>query len=301
MNKENKVVNMQEYIWKDSDECMDNEAGEEICFDDVVNLEDIVIREETLKLYNGEKAITLIAESEAEPKRKHVLKHEFVGAACSEYIFSKLARAVDARVPICKLLYVGNNCEDERIKTKFVAGIEMLSQPKQYNSQADHDKVINSDNIWQYYCLSDLLDGPLNVELVYSKRHLYQINGAPNFGLQERELCFIDQEKYPLGNYALRLQGIRNICCNKVNDLEQTIYSRQKATINAMKDDLGDDAWQLKGYYQTMESFVEISDEYIMDMLNNLVVIYPDFMREYFEEYIGRVKVACEMLVNDLY
>lgn len=259
------------------------------CIDDILNMSEYIIEEMKIGLKDDEKGVVLIAANKAGMGKKYVLKHEKVTSACNIYVFTKLCQAIDVSVPECKLFYVPNDIVDERLDTGFVAGIELLDE---YNSKVDETE--NSEVIMRYHCINDLFNNPALLVLAESNNRLYMIGNTPDFDLKEDQLCMIDEKRFHTKNYAKRLQSIRKFHLNKLNGLEKFVLEKMKHIIQMMKAELKEEDWMLEGYYATMDNFAQIPEEYINDILNNLTVIYPDFLAEYYEGYIYRIKSVCE-------
>ena len=274
-------------------------------FKDVLNAEEYFFSNEIGDIEEGDSGELLIATNKDNIRKKYLVKHYHVDCACNEYVSSKLAKAVNANYPECKLFDLSECKDSEHFKTEYVVGIEWLDELKCY--APEKDIVTNPEDYYKYMCLAALFGDFDGFEAMCSNGKLYKIDNACGFGASLFTLANISRKKV--------MPAIRSIMAGQDEELiyEKLLGEIKEESLRIVENSIASLPRQLKLelelvgknggtkgeeiYKQTLYDFTQIQQDYIDEILDNLTAIYPEFMREHYQKYIDGAKHACIIFI----
>ena len=103
----------------------ENQNKKPLVSTDVLNADDFTF--EPFKQKHGDSGDLLIAVCKNDESEKYIVKHAFCDCAANEYVYSKMAQAMDFKTPEVKLFRLTDPLDDTLFKTEYVVGIKYLN------------------------------------------------------------------------------------------------------------------------------------------------------------------------------
>jgi len=242
----------------------------------------------------GDSGPLLIGKHKINRSERYLVKHACCDCACNEFVYTKIAQAMNYKMPDVVLLRVPPEEKRRCFGTEYIIGAKYLN-------------IINDAPAF-----STIKERALNWREYFSFRALYALTGeGDSFETPLADDGFIYRvdttDAFPTDEFILSQAGI-NIEVNGRNNKEFWESKLLNMDINNhwQKDNL---AWWLNQLAQThgkecIAPFLEplariqdISTEYVDGFLHTLCYFYPDFIGVFFKKYISALqKFAGEYL-----
>lgn len=272
---------------------------------DILNAANYNFSTDIGNIKTGDSGDLLIATHKTYLNEKYLVKHYCVDCACNEYVASKLGQAVQANYPECKLFDVSEQ-PPTCFRTDYAVGIEWLEDMHDYDPGTDAAE--NADDFYKFLCLQQLFAEYDGFEVAYSRGKIYKIDNASGFALTQNffspvkiEVMSIlkDIPKHiydDLGYKDLEYEARRQFFAFGKHDVK-SIQRQISYGLKCANEDTNLNHEKI--YKQTLFRFMMISQDYIEDMIDNLAVVYPEYICEHYRECIDNMKEACEIVWSE--
>ncbi|MDK2932957.1 MAG: hypothetical protein PWP27_767 [Clostridiales bacterium] len=214
---------------------------------------------------------------------------EFLNYEISSY--SKLSNAMGIKVPYVKLFSISPEEKRPYFNTEYIAGIEYLDI---INENIDFNFILENDVAnWQdffkfkaLYCMFNERD---SFEIVLtSENFIYKIDNTASFDISNFTIdpLGIDME---INDINIKL----HIAQQLFNQLKHTKDNKSSFDFDYYLQKFVEKyGRQYASYFlQPLSDIQNVSNDYIDSFLNNLCYIYPDFLGDFYKQYIDIIKI----------
>jgi hypothetical protein len=242
----------------------------------------------------GDSGQLLLAKYKGDRKQQYLIKHAYCDCAANEFVYTKLAQAMDIKMPDAALFRLSEGEKRRYFETEYIFGTMYLSIKDESPS---YDTIRREATNWydyfRYLALFDMfLEADSFEVLLANDGFIYRIDTS---------------DAFIINDYFLSQAGI-NVEANGINPMEFVkkkmlsfdYYDHKKVSnfddsFEKLKNKYGDDCVQ--PYFEAFSRIQNISNEYIDSFLNTLCYFYPDFIGDYFKLFIAAVqRISSEFL-----
>ena len=250
---------------------------------DVLNREDFTFSSLTTKESEGDSGNLLLAKNKINKKEKYLIKHAYCDCAANEFIYTKLAQAMNVKMPDAKLFQISTNEKRNYFKTEYILGCSYLDLE---NSRPTYDIIrnyaINWEDFFRFRAMEWMFLESDGIEIVLAKDdYIYRVDTTASFTLSEMMFAQAGINEM-IGNYIPKdhiREQILSIPFDKCwNNIDFELYLTQD--VNKYGNEC--EKYYLEPFFRVQE----ISDEYIDDIINTLCYFYPDFIGDYYKLFI---------------
>lgn len=249
---------------------------------DVVETKDFVFSTFQPHESEGDSGALLIAKKKLDRNYRYVVKHEYTDCAANEYVYTKLAQAIDMKMPEAVLFRLSEGEKRKYWKTEYIIGSRYL--PNATVPSREEIKVVakNPDDLYRFFAMERLCCEADGIEYLLSEDgYLYRIDTTASFILGDP--FFFDA--------GVNMEFYGQPPKKRVMDYVSQIDYEAHLSVESFEKDLkyhveryGNECKEI--YLDTHRRIQEISTEYIDEFLNTLCYFYPDFIGDYFKSYI---------------
>lgn len=265
----------------------ENQGKPAITSSDVVQTADFVFSQALERV--GDSGKLLLAKRKTDRKEQYLVKHAYTDCACNEFVYTKLAKAMEYCMPDAVLFQLSPGEKRPYFETEYIIGERYLNV---LDPSPSYEKVRNCAKNWKQFFAFNGLYGMTGegdgVEIVLADDdYIYRVDTT---------------DAFPLSNHQLDTAGI-DIEIGGHNLYAETKKLLLEADFSNVLDAFRCD-WLLtrcdnldiesRSYF--LEPFARIQDirrDYIDDFLNTLCYFYPDFIGDYFKLYISALQSQC--------
>lgn len=248
----------------------------------------------------GDSGNLLLSYNKNNRSEKYIVKHYFSDCACNEFVYSKLANAMGIKVPYVKLFSISPGEKRRYFHTEYIAGIEYLNIVKEFVNFdfIRNNEVSNWQDFFKYKALYNLLAELDSFEVVLTAdNYIYKIDNTASFRISYYSIdtLGIDVDFEGLNIKAKTAEQIlKQLQMYKENpSLFNFDYDYELISERYGKE-------YLKYYLQPFYDIQDIKKDYIDSFLNTLCYIYPDFLGEYYRQYIDIIKLRAKEYLNSI-
>jgi hypothetical protein len=263
--------------------------------EDVLNTTDFIFFKARSKP-EGDSGTLFLAKRKTNPDERYLIKHEFADCAVDEYVYAKLCNAMNIRTPQVKLFNIPPEEKRHHFKTEYVMGAVYYDIVSDNPSLAEMRQAPN----WHDYFRCRALEGMFNesdgIEFILAKdSYLYRVDTTDAFPLSPHVLSLAGVDIDFDGAGITAKETIRQQLLN--DDFEQHWHSDTLCEgYQSLCARYGADAQHFLDPFTQIQT---IPSTYIDDFLTTLCYFYPDFIGEYFKNYITAIqKFSKDFLQN---
>lgn len=259
--------------------------------DDVLQIKDYHFKKNLFSRI-GDSGELLFAVNNHNKSEKYIVKHEYIDCACNEFMYSKLGKLLGGNFATVKFFDTLTPPLNTIFTTEDVVGIEYLELESENIKFNDiKDKCKNPEDYFRFLAISKLFFDDDSYEIVLDKKgYIYKIDNSATFCISNYTL----QSVYIDFNFNNEINGI-NMNINieeftKKEFIKKLEYYKSQNYIN-YEDTLS----YVKTNYDTkfekyfLEPFYKICNldlNNLDDIINTLCYFYPDYVGDYYKEYI---------------
>lgn len=255
---------------------------------DILNTKDFIFSKKTGIERIGDSGELLLAYKKEDKTEKYILKHEYTDCACNEFVYSKLARAMDIKVPEVKLFTIDDEEKRKYFKTEYICGIEFLNIVKK--EEIDLNFIIKSDvhnwkDYFAYISLYSMFDECDSFEVVLTENnYIYKIDNSASFSINNFLTDFLGI------NYEFEGININLLMEQKLGDIIKNFKYNKYFSDEIISNISNCGKEYFKYYLEPLEKIQEVKKDYVDDFLNVLCYIYPDSLGEFYKQYIDIIQ-----------
>ncbi len=237
----------------------------------------------------GESGPLFIAKQKENRCQRYLIKHYYADSAANEFVYTKLAQAMDLKMPNAVLFHISEGEKRKYWHIEYVLGTDFLDLVVENPGyQLIREKAKNWEDYFRFMAMyrmcneSDTFETPLA-----SDECIYRVDTTASFILKEAMLA----------NAGVTQRIGDSIPAERV-----------KEYINWYKDFWRFPSFQIdlescigkygkeckRPYIETFGRLLGVRDDYIDEFLNTLCYFYPDYIGDYFKEYIRALKAESE-------
>ena len=231
----------------------------------------------------GDSGNLLLTKRKVSRREQYLVKHEFCDCAANEFIYSKLACAMELHIPESKLFHISEGEKRKYFKTGYTVGARYLTLSDPGPSyELIRSSAVNWEEYFSFWALYLLFLESDSFEVVLNdENYIYRVDTTAAFHL---------------GDWQLSKAGL---------DIDSPNGNIQQLTRKMMLDSLKEDYWEYnqlekwladtidkygeesrKGFLAPFYEIQGIQESYIDDFLNTLCYFYPDFVGDCYKQFI---------------
>lgn len=266
----------------------------------------------------GDSGELLLAYKRENRKERYIVKHYYGDCACNEYVYSKLAYAMDIKTPSVKLFNLSQGEKRRYFNTEYIGAIELLDIKKEGVSfePLSQEQVINWQDHLRFKTLYHLFSESDSFEVIQTTEdYIYKIDNSASFmisAIAENVGLIESLGKTSYDDFLLELWNkdvntnvdelkrvVSQVFLNKLTHLkssDSSVIFGLRFGLESVKKNYGIDF--IRYYLEPLERIQDIPESYIDDFLNTLCYIYPDSLGNYYKEYIEICKVQASQFLK---
>lgn len=265
----------------------ENQGKPPIISSDILQTADFVFSR--IPEHEGDSGGLLLAKGKTNKTERYLVKHAYTDCACNEFVYTKLAQAMECRMPEAVLFQLSPGEKRPYFKTEYIIGERYLNVT---DPSPTYERVREQAKNWgdffafyALYCMTGEGDG---VEILLADDNMiYRVDTT---------------DAFPISNLHLDVAGIDQQIsgCNPSTEVKEQLLSQD---FSAILNTSSCDWWlekcaQIDGesspyFLAPFARIQEIPNDYIDDFLNTLCYFYPDFIGNYFKQYISALQKQC--------
>lgn len=239
--------------------------------------------------HDGDSGNLLLAKRKANQKDQYLVKHEFTDCACNEFIYTRLAQAMGYCMPDAVLFQLSPGEKRPYFKTEYIIGERYLNV---VDPAPSYEKIRACAKNWEqffaFYGLYSLTGEGDGAEILLADDGLiYRVDTT---------------DAFPISNFQLDIAGIDQKIsgCNPYEEMKRQLLDRDFSkvldtencdqTFNRCEKI---DAEHRNYFLEPFARLQEIPSDYIDNFLNTLCYFYPDFIGDFFKQYLKALQKQC--------
>ncbi|MBA1336649.1 MAG: hypothetical protein HPY66_3084 [Firmicutes bacterium] len=179
----------------------------------------------------GDSGVLLLAKLETDRTKRYLVKHAFCDCAANEFVYTKLAQAMDVKMPEAKLFQISDGEKRNYFKTEYILAtrfLDLIDENPSY--QIIREQALNWQDYFRYRAMYDMfIEGDSFEVLLASDRCIYRVDTT---------------DAFPYHDHTLAMAGI-NIVIGSHNvkeTIKQEMLSRSY-----------DSCWQYRDFEETLK------------------------------------------------
>lgn len=239
--------------------------------------------------HDGDSGSLMLAKRKTDRNEQYLVKHEFTDCACNEFVYTKLAQAMGYCMPDAVLFQLSPGEKRPYFKTEYIIGERYLNV---VDPAPSYEKIRACAKNWEQffafdglYSLTGECDG---IELLLADDDLiYRVDVT---------------DAFPISNYQLDMAGVDREF-NGINPhLEMKRLLLGRDFLKALDAEHCDrmlhrcveiDPEQRHYFLEPFVRLQEISSDHMDGFLNTLCYFYPDFIGDFFKQYLKALQKQC--------
>lgn len=256
---------------------------------DAVQTADFVFSPFQHRAGDGDSGPLLLAKRKTDRADRYLVKHAYTDCACNEFVYTKLAQAMDYRMPDVVLFQLSPGEKRAYFKTEYILGARYLNL---VDTDPDYPKIREQAKNWRQY---------------FSFRALYAITReGDSFETPLADDGYIYRvdttDAFPLSNCQLDFAGIgSSLGVDADAMVKKELLERDLSGIlsvstcdwwlDRLAEDYGGES--AAPFLEPFERLPEISGAYIDGFLNTLCYFYPDYIGDFFKRCLTALQEQC--------
>lgn len=263
----------------------ENQGKPPLLSPDVVKTEDFIFSQ-TLE-HKGDSGELLLARRKGNPKEQYLVKHAYTDCACNEFVYTKLAQAMEYTMPSAVLFQLSQGEKRSYFQTEYIIGEQFLHvlDPAP-NFETIRERAENWQQYFSFYGLYGLMGESDGLEfLLADNGKIYRVDTT---------------DAFPISCWQLDLAGIDETPGGLSDKAKEMLFSWDLSSSLDTRtcDSLLEYCLKKDSHSRSLflEPFVRIRDipqDYVDDFLNTLCYFYPDFIGDFFKRYLLALKEQC--------
>lgn len=244
----------------------------------------------------GDSGHLLLAKCKSDRSQRYIIKHEYTDCAANEFVYTKLAQAMGFKMPNAVLFQISENEKRKHFKSEYILGTSFLDVVlKDPSYEQIRENALNWEDFFHFKAMFDMFLESDGFETPIAKDgYLYRIDTSASFNLPIYVFDFggINQEFRCMNPKEYFVKYINQI---SYDDLWQCIdfNSSLERLIQTY------DADGKRPYMETFSLIQDIHSDYIDDFLNTLCYFYPDFIGDYYKQFILALQKRSEIFLKE--
>ena len=252
---------------------------------DVVGTADFIFSK--IPNHNGDSGELLLARRKTDAKDRYLVKHAFTDCACNEFVYTKLALAMEYSMPNAVLFQLSPGEKQPYFQTEYIIGeqyLVLLDPTPDFHTI--REQAENWKQYFAFYGLYSLTGESDGLELLLANNHqIYRVDTT---------------DAFPISCFQLDIAGIDRNIDGPSHKLKQLLLSCDLSSVfdtllcdSTLEYCLKKDADSRPLFLEPFARIREIPGDYIDDFLNTLCYFYPDFIGDYFKRYLSALQDQC--------
>jgi len=260
---------------------------------DVLDARDFVFEPFYQKRGNGDSGELLIATHKKDVFHRYIVKHAFCDCAANEFVYNKMARAINLKVPDVKLFRLPQPLDDTLFKTEYVVGIEYLNIIDKYPSNEIIATAKNADDYFEFHTLYSLFYESDRFEIVLADDgYIYRLDTTASFIMNDHTLMLAGS-KYTSDEYR---DYINKSMRRMKNFSEKWDSSYIEWALLNLINRFGEDKTRI--FLEPLFKIQNIHKSYITKFLETLCYFYPECISGYYECFFTELKKGVTRFIN---
>ena len=243
----------------------------------------------------GDSGSLLLAKKKDNRKNQYLIKHAFCDCAVNEFVYTKLALAMNLKMPEAVLFKLSNGEKRKYFETEYILGTRYLDLKIESPTYAEIcAQAINWQDYFRFQALYDIfLEGDSFETPLSSDGYIYRVDASNAFPTSERFLSQaglnvnIDGQNVKESIKQRMLSYPFENCWDHYNfdkaiEKYETRYGRECAKL----------------YMDPFALVQDIPNDYIDDFLNTLCYFYPDFIGDFFKQFISALQKKAKKVLK---
>ena len=279
---------------REENKAVENMAKPPLSSPDVKETSDYVFSPIMPRNRIGDSGRLLLAKLKIDRKRQYLIKHAYCDCAVNEFVYTKLAQAMDIRMPDAFLFRISEGEKRKYFVTEYILGTEYLNVK---DASPAYDTIRNEALNWQDYFRYKALYG-LFLEsdsfeiLLATDGHIYRVDTSSSFNIEDQILSGAGVNVEMNGIVLMEAAKKRYFSFDYARHQQASDFS---ASLDSLVARCGEECVQ--PYLEPFNRIQEIPSDYIEGFLDTLCYFYPDFIGDYFKMFIAAAqKAASEFL-----
>ena len=235
----------------------------------------------------GDSGQLLLAKYKGDRKQQYLVKHAYCDCAANEFVYTKLAQAMDIKMPDAVLFRLSDGEKRRYFITEYVLGTEYINIKDAVPSyETIREEAINWQDFFRYCALSDIFleCDSFEVLLAYDG-FIYRVDTSSAFHVSDLFLAQAGINAEVNGVIPMESMKKRFLSFNYSDHQKVSNISR---SLESLTKQYGGECVQ--PYLEPFSRIQEIPDDYIDSFLDTLCYFYPDFIGDYYRMFIAAVQ-----------
>lgn len=281
--------------FRTEDKAAENKNKPILVSDDVRNTKDFSFSKITPNNRIGDSGQLLLAKSKANRSERYLVKHEFTDCAANEFVYTKLAQAMNLKMPGAVLFQLSPDEKRKIFGTEYIIGTRYLNIIIENPAFVQiRDRASNWKDYIRFRALYDLfLENDSFEVLLADDGNIYRVDTSASF--------ILSNFMFDKAGVNVSVNGFipKEYVKNFVKNLDYSQHWQHFETdnlLNIVREQYGKD--MISVYKEPFERIQEIPGSYIDDFLNTLCYFYPDFIGDYFKRFITAAKNQAHIILK---
>ena len=255
----------------------------------IKRIEDFTFAPFNSQIEYGDSGPLLIATPRNGKNPQYIIKHSYSDCAANEFVYTRLAQAMDLKMPDVVLFQGSDSHIRQKFQSKYIMG--SMYVPIKIEKPT-YQQIRNEAKNWQDYFRflamytmlneSDSFETPLSTD-----GFVYRIDTSAAFGLDK---SFISAASMPPFQNMIR-EYILGLDYNKSWE-ERNYMGRLQHCIELY----GEESKSI--FLEPFCRIIELSPAYVNDILNTLCIIYPDIIGDYYKQFIEGIQKQAALFIK---
>lgn len=245
----------------------------------------------------GDSGPLLLAKQKRSGVQRYLVKHAFADCAANEFVHTKLAQAMELKMPDAVLFQLSPGEKRRYWKTEYILGTRFLELEIERPSYAQiRGRAHNWQDYFHFHAMYAMcMEGDGFETPLCADGFVYRVDTSDSFTLPNEMLS--------VAGIAEPLNGIIP------KDAVKGYIDEYDFSAEFKKVDFGAELAKLVKlhgaeckpiYLETFGRFLEIRADYVDSFLNTLCYFYPDFIGDYFKRYIGALSDKSRSFLSEM-
>ena len=287
------VIRMRDLRLKDK--AVENSTKPPLISNDVRETRDFVFSPIMPNNRIGDSGSLLLAKKKNNRMNQYLIKHAFCDCAVNEFVYTKLALAMGLKMPEAVLFRISDGEKRKYFGTEYILGTQYLNLAIENPTYDEiREQAINWQDWFRFLALYEMFTECDSFETpLASDGHIYRVDTSAAFPTSELflSLAGLNVEREGQNVKESMKQRMLSHPFEKCWDYFNLDEAVEKYTIR-----YGIECAEL--YLEPFSLIQGISDDYIDEFLNTLCYFYPDFIGDYFKQFISALQNKAEELLK---
>jgi len=235
----------------------------------------------------GDSGSLLLAKRKSNRAEQYLVKHEYCDCASNEFVYTKLAQAMGYKMPNVVLFEVSPSEKRKCFKTEYIIGAEYLNI---IDNNPSFEKIREHAKNWKEYfgflALYEMMEEGDSFETPFvDDGFIYRVDTTDSFIASE---IYFAQAGINVELNGIVPKAIMQEMFSESRIDPEDALARYDCRLNALNEKYGNEC--VKPFLEPFERISDVKMDFIEDFLNTLCYFYPDYIGDYFKNYIVDLK-----------